>query len=51
MSNDHVRIGINNVLQSQVRDLKKALKDGDIAKATKKVEELEKKLHNLTTFL
>lgn len=51
MSNDYVRIGINNVLQSEVRDIKKALNDGDIAKAAKKVDELEKKLRSLTAFL
>ncbi|UNK36603.1 hypothetical protein MNR02_08755 [Shinella sp. H4-D48] len=51
MSNDYVRIGINNVLQSEVRDIKKALSDGDIAKAAKKVDELEKKLRSLTAFL
>lgn len=51
MSNQYVWVGLNNALNSQVRDIKKALKEGDLAKATKKVNELERVLKDLTVHL
>jgi hypothetical protein len=51
MNNDYVRIGINNALQSEVPDIKKAIKDGDLERATKKINDLERTLRNLATHL
>ncbi len=50
MDADYIRIRIQNVLQREIRDLKKSLKDGDVEKASKKADALEKDLRNLLAF-
>ena len=49
MDTSYVRIQIQHAIQTQLRDAKKAAKDGEAEKVVKKLDELERTLRNVLT--